>query len=89
MEDVADFSIKKARENLAKWEDLTNPIAPIESEGRETIIELMSISNSRSFGVNVHRFAVPVNLEHGKHDQKDSTFTKLQERLQSSSEVSY
>uniref|UniRef100_A0A6A7G0E7 Conserved oligomeric Golgi complex subunit 3 n=3 Tax=Hirondellea gigas TaxID=1518452 RepID=A0A6A7G0E7_9CRUS len=49
MEDVADVSIRKARENLLKWEDLNTPIAPISTEVRETVIELLSVTGNRPY----------------------------------------
>ncbi|KAF2359926.1 Conserved oligomeric Golgi complex subunit 3 [Trinorchestia longiramus] len=49
MEDVADVSIRKARENLCKWDDLTHPFAPISEENQETVVELLSAVTSRPF----------------------------------------
>lgn len=49
MEDVADASIRKARENLCKWDDLANPLAPISDENQETVLELLTLSNDRPF----------------------------------------
>ena len=90
MEDVADYSIKKARENLTKWEDLNNPIAPINAEGRETIIELMSIANNRCFSSSVHELKVSTESSDflsSENSQKDTSPYKVQDSLQSSSKV--
>lgn len=50
MEDVA--AVTKIRENLSKWEDDNNPLAPLTSKERDSIIELTSGSTWRPSAVS-------------------------------------
>ena len=53
MEDVAKENILKPRENLSKWENLNQPLAPLTPDERDAILELSSISLTRPYPENV------------------------------------
>ena len=53
MEDVADVCIRKARENLSKWENIDDPIAPIDIEEKDTVLELSAVSAKRAYSNDI------------------------------------
>ena len=82
MEDVADLSIRKARDNLSKWEDLGKPLAPLSIEERETVIELSNVASSRMFPDLI---SGPPQFD----DANSSMVDIVAEPIHSASEVNY